>query len=49
MTKAIDRFPDADRKIKQLPSKQSMRIIVYAYLAEKFESKTEYSEKEVNP
>ena len=44
----LRRFLDEDGKLKQLPSKHAMRVVVYAYLAEKFDFDREYTEQEVN-
>lgn len=44
----LERFLDEEGKIKQLPAKKEARHIVLAYLAEKFETDRDYSEKEVN-
>jgi len=48
MAKSIKPFLDENGKIKQIPTKQSTRDLVYAYLAEKFALDFEYSESEVN-
>ena len=44
----IDKFLDDQGKISQLPQKQSIRVATLSYLAEKFESNRNYTEKEVN-
>lgn len=44
----INRFLDETGKIKQLPEKNTYRIEILGYLAEKFESNRNYTEKEVN-
>ncbi|HBE85508.1 MAG TPA: hypothetical protein DDW53_08830 [Lachnoclostridium sp.] len=44
----IDKFLDNQGKITQLPQKQSIRAATLCYLAEKFESNRNYTEKEVN-
>jgi len=41
-------FLDGKGKITQLPKKLKVRLIVLAYLAEKFEIGRDYSEREVN-
>ena len=48
MAKKIDNFLDGEGKIKQIPSKQAMKDLLYRYLAEKFAYDIEYTEKEVN-
>ncbi len=48
MLPGIDRFLDEEGKLKQLPSKKTVRDIAYAYLAEKFEFDRDYTEHEVN-
>lgn len=44
----IDKFLDDHGKIMQLPQKQTIRMAALCYLAEKFESDRNYTEKEVN-
>jgi hypothetical protein len=44
----LERFIDEEGKIKQLPAKKEPRLVVLAYLAEKFEAGRDYTEKEVN-
>lgn len=44
----LERFLDEEGMIKQLPSKKEARLIVLAYLAEKFEAGKDYTEKQVN-
>lgn len=44
----ITRFLDSDGKIKQLSQKKKFRVATLCYLAEKFESNRNYTEKEVN-
>lgn len=41
-------FLDDDGKITQLPRKLKVRLMVLAYLAEKFENDRDYTEREVN-
>ena len=48
MAKGIEHFLDENGKLKQLPSKQSMKNLAYAYLAEKFSYDIEYTEQDVN-
>ncbi len=48
MIQSIDRFLDKDGKVKQVPAKQTMRELVLAYLAKKFDPDQEYTEHEVN-
>ena len=48
MAKGIDRFLDGSGKLKQLPAKHSVKLLVFEYLAGKFENDKEYSEQEVN-
>ena len=48
MTQKLDRFLTKDGKIKQIPSKYSFQIELYAYLAGKFTEGKEYTEIEVN-
>lgn len=47
-TANIDRFLDDRGKIAQLPVKRLSRVHVLAYLADKFETGRDYTEKEVN-
>jgi hypothetical protein len=44
----IEKFIDEDGKIKQLPSKRELRCKVLEYLASKFSSDRDYTEKEIN-
>lgn len=44
----IKNFINENGKIINYPSKYSKKLIVHEYLAEKFESNREYTEKEVN-
>ncbi len=44
----LERFIDEEGKIKQLPAKKEPRLAVLSYLAEKFETNRDYTEKEVN-
>ncbi|MEG1772135.1 MAG: DUF2087 domain-containing protein [Clostridia bacterium] len=44
----IKRFLDDDGKVKQFPSKQNVRLLIYAYIADKFEFNRDYTEHEVN-
>ncbi len=44
----IKRFLDDSGKIVQLPQKRIVRLAVLGYLAEKFETNRDYTEKEVN-
>ncbi len=44
----LKRFLDEEGKIKQLPVKKEVRFVVLAYLAEKFLTDRDYTEKEVN-
>jgi hypothetical protein len=44
----IKRYIDNSGKIVQLPQKQKMRYALLEYLAEKFESNRNYTEREVN-
>ena len=44
----IEKFVDEQGKIKQLPSKREPRCKVLEYLAVKFSSDIDYTEKEVN-
>lgn len=48
ISKDISRFIDGEGKITQLPKKQSTRLGLLSYLAEKFEFGTEYTERQVN-
>lgn len=41
-------FLDGEGKITQLPGKLKVRLMVLAYLAEKFENDRDYTEREVN-
>jgi hypothetical protein len=44
----ISRFLDDSGKITQLSQKKNFRIVTICYLAEKFETNRNYTEKEVN-
>ena len=44
----VQRFLDENGKIKQLPAKQTMKELVYDYLAEKFSNDVMYTESDVN-
>lgn len=44
----INRFLDAEGRIKQLPVPNRTKLPVLAYLAGKFDAQRNYSEKEVN-
>lgn len=48
MISKIKPFINEEGKIKQIPAKQSKKLMVYEYLAEKFDYDQEYSEKSVN-
>lgn len=48
MISKIKPFLNEEGKIIQLPAKQSKKILVYEYLAEKFDKNREYPEKSVN-
>ncbi len=48
MDSRLERFLDEEGKLKRFPSKQSVRALVYEYLAGKFECGRDYTEKEVN-
>ncbi|HRX21682.1 MAG TPA: DUF2087 domain-containing protein [Syntrophomonadaceae bacterium] len=48
MAQGIDRFLDESGKIKQMPAKHLVKLMVFEYLAGKFEYEKEYSEQEVN-
>ncbi len=48
MVQGIDRFLDGSGKLKQLPAKHSVKLLVFEYLAGKFEYDKKYSEQEVN-
>ncbi len=48
MEKKIIHFLDEQGRVKQLPSKNSLRQEVFRYLGSKFEKDINYSEKEVN-
>lgn len=48
MNPKIKPFLNEEGKIIQLPAKQSKKLLVYEYLAEKFDGDQEYSEKSVN-
>jgi hypothetical protein len=44
----VKRYLDKDGRIREWPSKKEMKRLILEYLAEKFESNIDYSEKEVN-
>lgn len=44
----VIRFLDEEGRLKQFPSKKTMRDAVLLYLHEKFEDGRDYTEKEVN-
>ncbi|MFV0441220.1 MAG: DUF2087 domain-containing protein [Lachnospirales bacterium] len=44
----IENFLDKDNKIYVLPKKRAKRIVIYEYLASKFDDHKVYNEKEVN-
>lgn len=44
----ITRFLDSDGRITQLSQKKKSRVATLCYLADKFESNRNYTEKEVN-
>lgn len=44
----LARFLDEEKRVIMLPAKKEKRDCVLAYLAEKFESGRDYTEKEVN-
>ena len=44
----LKNFLDSDGKLRQFPKKHKLRMIIYAYLASKFEPGKIYTEKEVN-
>lgn len=44
----IARYYDSENKLTQYPSKHPMRVIALARIAEKFDEKKKYTEKEVN-
>ena len=46
--KELKGFLDADGRVKSFPAKWRKKIVVFYYLASKFEPKKEYTEKEVN-
>lgn len=48
MNPKIKPFLNEEGKIRQIPAKQSKKLLVYEYLAEKFDDDQEYSEKSVN-
>ena len=48
MAQGIERFLDAEGRVKLWPSKQAPREEIFAYLAEKFEIDRDYTEHEVN-
>jgi len=48
MNPKIKPFLNEEGKIKQIPAKQSKKLLIYEYLAEKFDDDQEYSEKSVN-
>jgi hypothetical protein len=48
MIQKIKPFLNEEGKIKQIPAKQSKKMLVYEYLAEKFDDDQEYPERSVN-
>lgn len=48
MEQKIRQFLDEQGKLKQIPSKNSIRQEAFRYLSSKFESDRKYTEKEVN-
>ena len=44
----VTRFLDEFGKIKQIPSKEKVKLLVLDYLASKFSFNRDYTEKEVN-
>lgn len=46
--KSIRQFLDEDGRIAAFPAKKAVRILVLGYLAEKFETNKNYTEKQVN-
>jgi Uncharacterized protein conserved in bacteria len=46
--KKITQFLNEEGKIKQIPSKNAKKILVYEYLIQKFDYDQDYSEKAVN-
>lgn len=44
----INRFLDKDGRISMLPAKKAVRTAVLEYLARKFETGKQYTEKEIN-
>lgn len=48
MDEKLARFLDDEGKLKQLPSKRTVRDLAYAYLADKFEFDRDYTETDVN-
>jgi hypothetical protein len=48
MEQKIKRFLDDRGRLKQIPSKSSVRQEAYRYLGSKFEAGIKYTEKEVN-
>ena len=48
MKTKIAPFLDEDGRLKQMPSKNAVRVEMYEYLSGKFECGVKYTEKEVN-
>jgi len=48
MNQKIRQFLDNEGKVKQIPSKSSVREEVFRYLSSKFQIDVRYKEKEVN-
>lgn len=48
LTHILRNFLDGDGKLTVFPAKRKMKVYALFYLAEKFESGREYSEREVN-
>lgn len=48
MTERIKHFLDAQGRLTLFPAKRKMKIICLFYLAQKFDSQRQYTEREVN-
>ncbi len=48
MPKGIERYLDEEGRLKQWPGKYTLKMLAYAYLADKFLYDKNYTEKEVN-
>lgn len=46
--KQLSNFLDQEGRLVKLPAKRTMQLEALAYLAEKFQPETEYTEREVN-